>query len=184
MYYHNIDFHVGTIPSYLSTRLESSPSPFLGHAILDLPRCHDYFEIVNQSLKQNGTLTVFCPSITQINSSVQVVRNQDLHWSLETVLELGVGAGVGGREWDVRFVKPRAVLMAELEAKRRHEEKQTQQRAIMAVENADEDGGSNVENVEDMVEEKTEGGWEMVCRPKVGGRISGGGFLAQWRKLR
>jgi hypothetical protein len=28
-----------------------------------------------------------------------------------------------------------------------------------------------------------ETGLEMVCRPKVGGRIAGGGFLGVWRKM-
>ena len=26
-------------------------------------------------------------------------------------------------------------------------------------------------------------GWEMVCRPKVGIRISGGGFVGVWRRM-
>jgi tRNA (adenine57-N1/adenine58-N1)-methyltransferase catalytic subunit len=177
MYYHNVDFHVGTIPSYLSARLASSPSPFLEHAILDLPNCHEFLEIVNQSLKPNGTLMVFCPSITQINTCVQIAKKLFLPWKLETTLELGIGVGVGGREWDVRFIKPRALLKAELESKTRLEEHEQQRSAVEIIDVGEENGNREI------IDEKIDDGLKMVCRPMVGVKVTGGGFIAQWRKL-
>ncbi len=92
---------------------------------------------------------------------------------LETVLELGSRVGVGGREWDVRAVKPRALLKAEAEAKRRMEE----------VDEASSDAEEGDRDSSLGVSESTESGWEMVCRPKVGVRVSGGGFLGLWRRM-
>jgi tRNA (adenine57-N1/adenine58-N1)-methyltransferase catalytic subunit len=171
LYYHNIDFHVGTIPDYLSSRLATTNGPFLEHTILDLPNPQDHLHIVGQSLKPNGSLIVFCPSITQIADCVKLIGEKKLPFHLESVLELGPGAGVGGREWDVRIVKRRAVLKAEAEARKVEE----QSEAVPELDSAD-NGKSLSTTGEDS-------GWAMVCRPKVGGLVSGGGFLALWRRM-
>ena len=171
IYFPHVNFHVGTISEYLSARLlESGGEPFLDHAILDLPNTHEYLEIVKKALKPNGTLITFCPSITQINASVMLVKAQGIALFLEKVLEVGAGIGVGGREWDVRPVKARALLKSEA--------------AVLA------HVGDPEAVVEGVPEDKTtsepadaqETGWEMVCRPKVGLRTAGGGFLAVWRR--
>jgi tRNA (adenine57-N1/adenine58-N1)-methyltransferase len=167
VYYGNVDFHVGIISEYLSTRLAESPEPFLDHTILDLPAAHSHLEIVGRALKPNGSVVVFCPSITQINTCVQLVKQKHLPLLLETVLEIGAGVGVGGKEWDVRAVKPRALLKAEAETR-----------------DSPVEGESAKTSPSDEFEVKTEdSGWEMVCRPKVGGRISGGGFLGLFRRM-
>lgn len=167
MYFPNIDFHVGGVDEYLSSRLVGAPEPFLEHAILDLPSCHEYLEIVGRSLKPNGSLLVFCPSITQINTCVQRIKDKMLPFLLESVLETGAGAGAGGREWDVRLVKPRSFEKAKA--------------AIAAESDLVEHERENVNNAED--DQKTDQGWEMVCRPKVGIRVVGGGFLGFWRRM-
>lgn len=172
LYYHNVDFHVGTISEYLSSRLASTLEPFLEHTILDLPNPHSHFNNVAKALKPNGSLIVFAPSITQITTCVKLVRETRLPFVLESVLELGAGVGVGGREWDVRAVKPRALLKAEAEARRLSEENEEAQMSSSA-----DTGRSNSQNGEENA------GWEMVCRPKVGGRVSGGGFLGLWRRM-
>ncbi|KAI9737699.1 MAG: hypothetical protein M1818_005703 [Claussenomyces sp. TS43310] len=173
IYYHNIDFHVGTIPDYISSRLEISPVPFLDHAILDLPSPHSYLDVVGQALKPNGSVVVFCPSITQINSCVLRVKEKKLPLLLETVLEVGAGVGVGGREWDVRPVKPRALVKAEAVARRN------------MVDGGESDPESDINEETSSAAEGKEAssGWEMVCRPKVGGRVSGGGFLGLFRSM-
>lgn len=166
MYYHSIDFHVGTIEEYISSRLSEAPVPFLSHAILDLPNTHSYFELVAKALKPNGSLLIFCPSITQINTCALDARKNGTPLYLEKVVELGAAIGVGGREWDVRPVRPRAFLKARAEAA---------EKVQAAVEDSAEDSAEAV--VED------EDGWELVCRPKVGQRISGGGFVGLWKKM-
>jgi hypothetical protein len=182
MYYPHIDFHVGSIDDYLTQRLvESGGAPFLEYTILDLPDITHFFDIVGKALKPNGTLITFCPSITQINAGVTFARQKHLPLFLEKVVEVGGAVGVGGREWDVRPVKPRALLEAKVE--------DTKQSKYLE-EGRDILGGP----VEDLGElpAKTlvsknpvsdDNGWEMVCRPKVGIRISGGGFVGVWRRM-
>jgi hypothetical protein len=167
IYFPHIDFHTGTIEDYLSRRLEkATDKPFLDHAILDLPLTHDYFQIVSKAIKPNGTLLAFCPSITQINACALRSKQLNLPLFLEKVLEIGGGIGTGGREWDVRFVKPRSQLKYEM----------TEAQAVPE------------DTIEDVVvdrglTEATGGGDEMVCRPKVGLRVAGGGFVGIWRRI-
>ncbi|KAK0101385.1 hypothetical protein ONS95_006560 [Cadophora gregata] len=159
LYFLNVDFHTGTIEDYLSGRLAESEDPFLDHAILDLPATHKYFEVVSKAMKANGTLIGFCPSITQINACVLLTKQKNLPFFLEKVIE--IGGAVGGREWDVRLVTPRA-------AKNELGEKQN----------------PVVDDAEGLkVSETPNDGGEMVCRPKVGGRVSGGGFVGLWRRI-
>ncbi len=168
IYFPHVDFHIGTIESYISRRLEeTSNEPFLDHGILDLPATHDYFEIVSKAMKPNGTLLAFCPSITQINTCALRSKQLALPLFLEKVLEIGGGIGTGGREWDVRFIKPRALL-------------KTESRYTIS-----EPGGLVAVEAEDKKasEEALTAGGEMVCRPKVGGRVAGGGFVGIWRRI-
>jgi tRNA (adenine57-N1/adenine58-N1)-methyltransferase catalytic subunit len=169
MYYHNINFHIGTIEEYISSRLSESPESFLSHAILYLPDVHSYFSQVAQALKPNGTLLVFCPSITQINTCALDVRKNGIPLFLDNVVELGAAIGVGGREWNVRPVRPRAFLKARSEAVERKQ--------------AEGGGETAVEGGEEAVIADGDDGWELVCRPKVGQRISGGGFVGVWKKM-
>ncbi|KAH7360258.1 adenine-N(1)--methyltransferase [Rhexocercosporidium sp. MPI-PUGE-AT-0058] len=164
LYFPNVDFHAGTIEEYLSGRQATSDEPFLDHAILDLPATQNYFDIVSKAMKPHGTLIGFCPSITQINACILLVKQQNLPFFLEKVIETGGSVGVGGREWDVRLVTPRALKN----------------------ESRDKTDGTDV--VEDAVADRkvsevSNSGGEMVCRPKVGVRVFGGGFLGVWRKI-
>lgn len=175
LYFPDIDFHTGTIPEYLSSRLEVHPDPFLTHAILDLPGPQEYFEIVSRAIKPDGTLLVFCPSITQIVRCVKGIKEDFLPLLLESVLEIGVGAGAGGREWDVRLVKPRALLKAEV--------------APLITEPDDEGSDSSKgegtgEEVDvSIAVESSDSGWEVICRPKVHSRVIGGGFVGVFRRM-
>ena len=163
IYYPSVDFHTGTIPEYLSARLATSNgSPIFAHAILDLPRTHQYLDIVSQALKPDGVLITWNPSLTQIIQCVNEVRQQRLPLFLESVLEVGRGAGVGGREWDVRAVLPR-----DIEKKRKEAEARVQEST---------DGESSMEKPSDE-------GWEMICRPRVGVRVEGGGFIGVWKRM-
>lgn len=165
LYFPNVDFHTGTIEEYLSGRLATSgDEPFLDHAILDLPATQNYFEIVSKAMKPHGTLIGFCPSITQINTCFLLAKKHNLPFFLEKVIEIGGAVGVGGREWDVRLVTPRALK----------NESRNQKDETDIVEDTVDEG---------KVAEVSNRGGELVCRPKVGVRIFGGGFLGVWRKI-
>lgn len=238
MYFPHIDFHTGSIEALLSEKLAAKSNiPFLDHAILDLPSPEKYMKIVSQAVKERGYLLLFVPSITQINKAALFVRKMALPWSFENVLELGGSLATGGREWDVRFVRPRAFLKAlaaeELKTNEYSSEvddtiKETESTESYKAEN---EGAESTENL-DTPKEETEstlildsekqhvesdvnpgpeaegtesaanlgtrnlteesanrnvsgddGGWEMVCRPKVGVRVTNGGFVGIWRKL-
>jgi len=196
IYAHCIDFHVGTIPGYLEARLEAQgqeeggePEPFLEHAILDLPDVHRVLDVVGKALKPNGLMIVFCPSLTQIISCVQTVKDNHLPFILETTLEIGQGAGVGGRQWDVRAMRARAVVRKEEEKGTQGETEvsETESTATVTETESPETVAEVVETAKEDVEVEApkaeEEGWNMVCRPKVGTRVVGGGFLGVFRRL-
>lgn len=181
MYAHSVDFHVGSIPEYISSRLAASPDPFLDHTILDLPDCHLYLETVSQALKVDGTVLVFCPSITQVIACLQKVRKEGLPFSLETTLEIGQAAGVGGKVWDVRAVRARSFVRAEaVEA----EKVEGGEEGVESVAEGSGEEAVAEAAVKEAEPPKPEGdGWNMVCRPKVGDRVVGGGFVGVFRRV-
>ncbi|KAI6905022.1 hypothetical protein KC355_g19050 [Hortaea werneckii] len=115
-------------------------------------------------------------------ASFSKVKEDGIPVVLDRVIELGVNGGTGGREWDVRAVKPRA---------------QHKKSSIGAGEDGSGSEDSGVDGASDDMqesrasngrEEADEGpkddGWKMVCRPKVGDSIIGGGFLGIFKKQR
>ncbi|KAF4960991.1 hypothetical protein FGADI_641 [Fusarium gaditjirri] len=145
LYFPTIDFHVGSIDEYISSRLaETDNQPFLSHAILDLPSAHDHASQVIQALQPNGLLVIFTPSISQIADFQTWVARTSQPMRPERVIELEVSTtadGVldtgGGKEWDVKTATPR---------------------------------------------ENPKGAAVQVMRPKVGERVTGGGFVAVLRR--
>jgi tRNA (adenine57-N1/adenine58-N1)-methyltransferase len=206
IYYPHVDFYVGTIDGFLSKRWAEKDEPFLDHAILDVPNTDEYIEIIGNCLKPNGLLATWCPSITQINKCVLLVKEKKLPFYLERVLEMGPGAGVGGKEWDVRVAKVRAIpsepeeelssqdigiqsaLPAEEEVERHIREDGVQDNIASS---SLPDIAAHIGTVEVESKEKDETTnpddgytWEMVCRPKVGIRMEGGGFVGLWRRMK
>lgn len=167
LYFPHVDFHTGALESYLSGRLEESNNEaFLDHAILDLPSTDEYLEITSKALKPNGILLAFCPSITQINACEMRSKQLDLPLFLEKVIEIGRGIGTGGREWDVRSVKPKTALKRGLG-----------ESPSVAEDPVESGAGDKV------LPEDAGGGEQMICRPKVGVRVTGGGFVGVWRRI-
>ncbi len=171
MYLPHVDFHVGSIEDFLSKRLSTSSESFLDHAILDLPNTHLYLDIVGKALKPNGSLVTWCPSITQIIKCFTLVKDKAMPYFLEKVVEVGPGIS-GGREWDVRRVRPRALSKVKVEAKDPEADDEVERFALKTGEEAPDVGEPATQDE----------GWEMVCRPKVGLRTFGGGFVALWRR--
>jgi hypothetical protein len=188
LYFGNVDFHVGELKGFFekrhivadttSTQVKNStqkstftdepePSiqtdiptistPFLSHCILDMPASHEQIPNVTPHLHTNAKLILFVPSITQIVDAVEKVKELRLPLALDRVLELGGGIS-SGREWDVKAVKIRA------------NEKR------LKLDTEGDDVGREVE-----VKSKD---WGIVCRPKVGVTVVGGGFLGVWTKIR
>ncbi|KAK4888342.1 hypothetical protein LTR27_012751 [Elasticomyces elasticus] len=176
MYTPNVDFHVGSVSAITSSLLaEKQGQEFLSHAFLDLPGTEGHMGVVAKALKVDGALIVFCPSITQVMACLETVKQDGIPLELEKVLELGVNGGTGGREWDVRAVKPRS-------------------RQQQTTDNVVDDGGearAQEDRGIDLSSSEEDGqgggkdeGWKMICRPKVGELVVGGGFLGVFRKKR
>ncbi|KAF7948255.1 uncharacterized protein EAE97_003666 [Botrytis byssoidea] len=203
VYFPHIDFHVGSIHDYLSKRLEETKGVFLDHAILDIPGIQDEMEIVGKCMKPDGRLITWCPSITQHMKCLEIVKGKKLPFVLDRVLELGSQLSTGGREWEVRSVKPRALIKAEKKAKAEEMEREDRSKTAFAVNEwltkissteVDEVASEDVEisESESVTVQASTGedsdltdmsGWEMICRPKVGDRITGGGFVGVWKKM-
>jgi hypothetical protein len=203
IYYGNVDFHIGKLKDFFERRgtvastsastsangsgsdepnaidptaketisadedtAKSTPNftpttqPFLSHVILDLPSAHLQLPVVTPHIHVSGKVLLFVPSITQIVDAVETVKSLNLPLSLDKVLELGPGISAG-REWDVKAVKIRA------------NEKR------LKLEGVDGEGDREIE-----VRTTTEKEYGIVCRPKVGVTVIGGGFLGVWSKMR
>ncbi|TIA52806.1 adenine-N(1)--methyltransferas-like protein [Aureobasidium pullulans] len=181
LYADNVDFHVGDASGWIKSEHErrNSDQPFLTHAFLDLPATHDHLSAVASALKNDGTLIIFNPSITQIVDCVQKIKQQDIPLFLDQTLELGNNGTSGGKPWDLRAVKPRAapkVLAGE--------ESSDSVQSSGSEEPEKQDQNITRDPAQTLTEAKPEEpNWTFVCRPKVGERIIGGGFLGIFRKM-
>ncbi|KAK4552203.1 hypothetical protein LTR86_010557 [Recurvomyces mirabilis] len=199
MYAHNIDFHVGSVSEWLTSALASPDrssrgEPFLSHAFLDLPGTEDHLSTVANALRVDGALVAFCPSITQIMTCFETVKAEKIPLDLERVVELGVNGGSGGREWDVRLVRPRAAGAAGKKGIEAGVVGEGGGGEGAAAEESGGDSGVDVAGATDSepttpstptrTTDVADTGLKMVCRPKVGERVVGGGFLGVFRKKR
>ena len=114
-------------------------------------------------------------------SVVERVKQDLLPLILETVLELRHGISVG-MDWDGRSGVPRSLfsksvavngVASPIEKPAGHEEIE-QTRFPMSMNN------DVTESVGTAIQEPK---LHMVCRPKVGGLVKGGGFVGMWKKM-
>jgi tRNA (adenine57-N1/adenine58-N1)-methyltransferase len=174
MYSGNVDFHVGDVSEWIAAQKakRKTEEPFLTHVFLDLPNADSHLTNVAPVLHVNGLLAVFNPSITQIADCVEAIREQKMPYLLDQVIELGAGTI---REWDVRAVRPRATL-----------------RKAVVQDSPDSSSGEAIDPIEgqearddELAKDlaQTEEKWAMICRPKAGQQVVGGGFLGLWRRM-
>ena len=190
LYSDNIDFHIGDASEWIDQqiadrRLLSKDLCFLSHVLLDMPKADQHIEKAAGALQVNGNLVVFNPSITQIMAIVDIVKTLYLPLQLERILELGSNM-TGGKEWDIRAVRPKGLAKATVEDLglrniKRPRKSENEDQAIPAKDANPllEIGSNDYKHPGDY-----DSGWEMVCRPKVGDRIAGGGFLGVWKKMK
>lgn len=174
LYAGNVEFHVGDVSAWIASQkvTRQTDESFLNHVFLDLPNADTHLANVAPALHVNGLLAVFNPSITQIAQCVEKIREEKLPYLLDQVVELGAGMV---REWDVRAVRPRSTLKKP-DAKESPEVSNAE--PIDPVKGQE---GRDSELAEALA--KDEEKWAMVCRPKAGQMVVGGGFLALWRRM-
>lgn len=174
LYAGNVEFHVGDVSAWIASQrvTRQTDEPFLNHVFLDLPNADTHLANVVPALRVDGLLAVFNPSITQIAQCVEKIREEKLPYLLDQVVELGAGMI---REWDVRAVKPRSTLKKS-DAKESPEASDAE--SIDPVKGQEARDGELAETLA-----KEEEKWAMVCRPKAGQMVVGGGFLALWKRM-
>jgi tRNA (adenine57-N1/adenine58-N1)-methyltransferase len=177
-YADNVDFYVGDVSEWIKSEhvRRASEDPFLTHAFLDLPATHDHLSAVASALQNDGTLIIFNPSITQILDCISKIKRQNIPLFLDQTLELGNNGSSGGKPWDLRAVKPRATSKVQ----------PTEDGSDFAQSSGSEASDESVtrDPAQALKEAKPEdSNWTFVCRPKVGERITGGGFLGVFRKM-
>lgn len=197
VYANNVDFHVGSVDEFINQEYEkrNEKQQIFDHIILDLPGVHSYMKIAARALRADGCLLVFAPSVTQIARCVEMIRRHRLPLSYDDVIELGPGY-TGGKSWDVRAVQPS-----------RFKPSKTTPDHVAEAYFAEEDGIEKRQPLKPTMlgrigrffrrifgikqytawpqktaAEREAEEWVMVCRPKVGGRIVGGGFVGVWRR--
>ncbi|KEQ60769.1 S-adenosyl-L-methionine-dependent methyltransferase [Aureobasidium melanogenum CBS 110374] len=179
IYAGNVDFHVGDVSEWIQSEhvRRDSEEPFLTHAFLDLPATHDHLAAAASALKKDGTLIIFNPSITQILDCIQKIKRENIPLFLDQTLELGNNGSSGGKPWDLRAVKPRA------SSKNQSTDVGSDSAQSSGSESLDE--SITRDQTQALKEAKPEDpNWTFVCRPKVGERITGGGFLGIFRKMK
>lgn len=199
LYAGHVDFHVGDLSEWIQkqftaraeSRTDTEAKAFLSHIVLDLPSSHRYIAQAAPALRVDGCLIVFNPSITQITKCVEKIQTERLPLILDRVLELGA-AMTGGRRWDVRSVRPRALVKSE--AKKQKDlamasdgETDRSDDTIAGSGDSSLSVGSEVvgrDEEQARTLDDQEIGREMICRPKVGEMVTGGGFLGVWKKMR
>lgn len=167
IYAGNVDFHAGDVSDWIANQkaARKTEKPFLSHVFLDLPNANHHLVNVAPALHVNGLLGIFNPSITQIAECVEAIREQKMPYLLDQVVELGASTI---REWDVRAVRPRASIKTPISGGE-------------AIDTDEVQAARDEEMVKDLAQ--TEEKWAMICRPKAGQQVVGGGFLGLWRRM-
>jgi tRNA (adenine57-N1/adenine58-N1)-methyltransferase len=184
LYAGHVDFHVGDLGDFIDSECKRRGvnSHLFNHILLDLPGTHEYIVRAAQALRPDGCLIVFSPSVTQIASCVEVIRRLKLPLSYEQVVELGAGYG-GGKQWDVRLTKarkPKVPVPETIAAKR--VSAPAPSGFLGMLRNLFRGDPSAAEAVPVTTSGAAKDNYHTVCRPLVGHKVIGGGFVGVWRR--
>lgn len=210
LYWPHVDWYHDDVTSWISAALESrNNQPFLSYVCLDMPSAHEKLKDIGPAMKEGAKVVVFVPSITQIGDCVRLIKDEKLPFSMERALELGEGIS-NGRRWDVRTVKPRkpqetvspSVTPSEADVELEAEDFEggspgTDEQVLEPVDQAGaSDAGVLVETpdssspplepsrtpISTSTSSSSSPESVMICRPQIGERTIGGGFIAIFRK--
>ena len=186
LYWPHIDFYTGDVRDWIIQHPRKEE--FLDHVVLDMPGVQNQLKHVSPAMRNDAKLVVFVPSITQIADCLRAVAEEYLPLRMEKVLELGEGIS-NGRKWDVRFVRPRKAPSSTVS---RNAKRDSGGVPVPASEDAEETVTADSSSGEIREEETSEDivipsaaqdeQQVMVCRPLVGERTFGGGFIALFKK--
>lgn len=181
------------LPSSNTVSPGENETAFLTHVLLDMPSVHRQLRDIAPAMCNGAKLIVFVPSITQIGECVRIISEEDLPLNMERTLELGEGISTG-RRWDVRFVRPRrgkntATKPAAVTPTAAPEQDAIPKTGSELSEegvnpNEDAPGSTPEESSPDRdFDPQQDDSPVMICRPLVGERTFGGGFIALFKKI-
>ncbi|KIW47487.1 uncharacterized protein PV06_00181 [Exophiala oligosperma] len=198
LYWPHVDFYAGDASTWIQAQstqrklstwnpfASTSEDGFLDYVLLDMPGVHTQLQYVSGAMRDGAKVVVFTPSVTQIGECAKAIQDSNLPLVMERVLELGEGISTG-RRWDVRMVMPR---------KHKDRSKPSTTEPVAGVEmykeppqiDSNEDDDSIVEKAAlealgDRLPEEQPDEPVMICRPLVGERTMGGGFIALFKKI-
>lgn len=191
LYSPHIDFYTANVDDWIEKQLESrEQEPFLNYVFLDMPGSERYLRRAVTAMKDNAMIAVFVPSITQIGDCVREINLQGLPLRMEKTLELGDGIS-NGRLWDVRLAFKKAKDAMDEQSTTGVTQSEEDQTTREEVDTEGEIPSISSSQLEHFIlpstaprpidcarkEERV-----MVCRPKVGERVIGGGFVGLWRR--
>ncbi|EHY59533.1 hypothetical protein HRR83_001189 [Exophiala dermatitidis] len=197
LYWPHVDFYAGDVKEWIAEqfklRLSSKWNPlsraedsFLDYVLLDMPGVHHQLKHVHSAMHEGAKLVVFVPSVTQIGDCAGAIQDGSLPLSMEKVLELGEGIS-SGRRWDVRMVMPRRQRDApdtSGSAAAGDPVPRSEKPAEAANTDSDREPGlDSADAVPAVTVDESQDEPVMVCRPLVGERTFGGGFIALFRKV-
>ncbi len=182
LYWPHVDFYASDTKDWLTqhSKYEEDEVEYLDYVCLDMPNVHEQLRHVAPAMKDRARLVVFVPSITQIGDCVRAISEDALPLEMSKVLELGEGIS-NGRKWDVRFVKPRKASVSSIKQDAKQEED-----TVSSENEASDTETTNEEIPEDEIERlptSKDQAPVMICRPLVGERTFGGGFIALFTKV-
>ena len=193
IYAENVDFHVCDVSSFIEDEFEKrqTTEPFLSHVILDLVGPEKYLQRLADAMVTDATLAVFCPNLTQIGDCVTLVQKLKLPFAMDRVVELGA-SNSAGRLWDVRAVQPR------VSSNPQSNETSDDAASSASVPEHSIDSGTVSSRIRDAYDairgrptsvspngtHDDESGWRVICRPRTGYFVHGGGFLGLWKRMK
>ena len=192
LYWPYVDFYASDVKTWLTQHSNhaSGEAEFLDYVLLDMPGVHEQLRYVAPAMRDGAKLVVFVPSITQIGDCVRIIAEERLSLEANKVLELGEGISTG-RKWDVRFVRPRErsnypgpggdeknSVAAQSRGQGEAGGKDSTSESDTASEDVPED---EIERI--ATSTSRDRAPVMICRPLVGERTFGGGFIALFKKI-
>ena len=189
MYLRDVECYTGDVSQWIVQQIHErnvhneGEQGFLSHIILDMPDADKHIAQAASVLRVDGNLLVFNPSISQIMTVVNLIKREQLLLQLDTVLELGHSM-TGGREWDVRSVVPRARSKIRNEGRAAVTNNCDKRTDEVAEDDNEIAGRDSLNGEESGSSQQKDRSSQMVCRPKVGGLVRGGGFVGVWKKMK
>ncbi|KIW17236.1 hypothetical protein PV08_04427 [Exophiala spinifera] len=198
LYWPHVDFYAGDVSHWVQAQFSrrksrtwnplasTSDDGFLDYVLLDMPGVHTQLQHVSKAMRDDAKIIVFTPSVTQIGECARAIQDSNLPLAMERVLELGEGISTG-RRWDVRMVFPRKYKDHAKPPAAEHVTDIETDKNPLGVEQKEMDEGDvekdATEALAGRLPEEQPDEPVMICRPLVGERTMGGGFIAFFKKI-